>query len=96
MEKNQNNLKVFLIKLISISLAIIIIINVLFNLLTSNIKYFDTLVSFQELENRREYGERLRNDLNDLLKKDYIIKEEDRILLYKLYKKLKSEFESVK
>jgi len=96
MEKNQSNLKVFLIKLISISIAIIIIINVLFNLLTSNIKYFDTLLSFQELETRREYGEQLRSDLNDLLEKDQIIKEEDRILLYKLYKKLKSEFEDVK
>ena len=96
MEKNQSNLKVFLIKLISISIAIIIIINVLFNLLTSNIKYFDKLLSFQELETRREYGEQLRSDLNDLLEKDQIIKEEDRILLYKLYKKLKSEFEDVK
>ena len=96
MEKNQSNLKVFLIKLISISIAIIIIINVLFNLLTSNIKYFDTLLSFQELETRREYGGQLRSDLNDLLEKDQIIKEEDRILLYKLYKKLKSEFEDVK
>ena len=53
-------------------------------------------MSFQELETRREYGEQLRSDLNDLLEKDQIIKEEDRILLYKLYKKLKSEFEDVK
>ena len=90
------NLKVFFIKLISISIAIIIIINVLFNLIISNIKYIDTLQSFSELETRREHADKLRDGLNDLLKKDNIIKEEDKILLYKLYQKLKSEFEEIK
>ena len=95
-DRNQTTLKIFFIKLISISIAIIIIINVLFNLLVSNFEYVDTLLSFNELETRREHAEKLRNNLNDLLKKDNIIKNEDKILLYKLYQKLKSEFEEIK
>ena len=95
MDKDKN-LKIFIIKLISISIAIIIIINVLFNLIISNIKYIDTLQSFSELETRREHADKLRDNLNDLLKKDHIIEEEDKILLYNLYQKLKSEFEEIK
>ena len=94
---NSKNLKFFFIKLVSIFIAIIIAINVLFNLIISDkMKSFDILFSLTELENRRDYGNKLRDNLNELLKKDDIIKEEDKILLYKLYQKLKSEFEEIK
>ena len=94
---DPKNLKIFFIKLVSILIAIIITINVLFNLIISDkMKSFDILFSLSELENRRDYGNKLRNNLNELLKKDDIIKEEDKILLYKLYQKLKSEFEEIK
>ena len=95
--KNPKSLKIFFIKLISIFIATIIAINVLFNLIISNkMESFDILFSLTELENRRDYGNKLRNNLNELLKKDDIINEEDKILLYKLYQKLKSEFEEIK
>ena len=91
------NLKVFFIKLISISIAIILIINTLFNLLLSErFKQIDNLLLFTNVENRQEYGDKLRESLNDLLEKDNLIYEEDKVLLYKLYKKLKSEFEDIK
>ena len=91
------NLKVFFIKLISISIAIILIINTLFNLLLSErFKQIDNLLLFTNVENRQEYGDKLRESLNDLLEKDNLIYEEDKVLLYKLYKKLKSEFEVIK
>ena len=94
---NSKNLKIFFIKLVSIFIAIIITINVLFNLIISDkMKSHDILFSLTELENRRDYGNKLRDNLNELLKKDDIIKEEDKILLYKLYQKLKSEFEEIK
>ena len=94
---NHKNLKIFFIKLISIFIATIIAINVLFNLIISDkMKSFDILFSLSELENRRDYGNKLRDNLNELLKKDDIIKEEDKILLYKLYQKFKSEFEEIK
>ena len=93
---NPKNLKIFFIKLISIFIATIIAINVLLNLIISDkMKYFDILFSLTELENRRDYGNKLRDNLNELLKKDDIIKEEDKILLYKFYQKLKSEFEEI-
>lgn len=90
------NLKIFFIKLISISIVVIISINVLFNLIISDkIKYFDVLFSLTELENRRDYGDKFRDNLKELLKKDDIIKKEDKILLYNLYNKLKSEFKDI-
>ena len=94
---NPKNLKFFFIKLVLIFIATIIAINVLFNLIISDkMKSHDILFSLTELENRRDYGNELRANLNELLKKDDIIKEEDKILLYKLYQKLKSEFEEIK
>ena len=91
------NLKVFFIKLISISIAIILIINTLFNLLLfERFKQIDNLLLFTNVENRQEYGDKLRESLNDLLEKDNLIYEEDKVLLYKLYKKLESEFEDIK
>ena len=94
--RSQKNLKVFFIKLISISIAAFILINVLFNLIIADkIKYLDVLFSLTELENRKDYGDKFRDNLNELLKKDNIIKKEDKILLYDLYKKLRSEFKEI-
>jgi len=83
----EKSLKTFFIKLISISIVIIIIANILFNLLISNVEFINKAVSLTDLENRREHADKLRDSLNDLLKKDNIIKKEDKILLYKLYQK---------
>ena len=95
MEK-EKSLKIFFIKLSSITIAIIIIINVLFNLIISNVGFIEKIITFSEVEKRKAYAEDIRVDLNNLLKKDNIIKQEDKILLYKLYKKLQSEFEDIK
>ena len=97
MDKNikSKNLKLFFIKLISISFAIIIIINILFNLAISNIKYADILLSLEDREVRRIQAGKIRNNLNILLLKDEIIKKEDRVILYKFYQKLKSEFKDL-
>ena len=93
---NKNNLKIFFIKLFSISIAIIIIINVLFNLIISDkMKHLDILLSLDELENRRELGNQLREDLRGLLEKDNLINKEDKILIYKLYQKIKLEFKNI-
>ena len=94
-EKNKKgNLKIFFIKLISISLAIVFVINILFNLIVAD--KFQMLLSISELETRREMGDQMRENIKEMLKKDNLIKEEDKILLYKFYKKIKSEFEDIK
>ena len=82
----KNNLKIFFIKLVSVSLAIIIIINVLFNLIIADkFEQLNVLLSLNELENRRELGNEIRNDLKNLLNKDKLFNKEDKILIYKLY-----------
>ena len=93
--KNSKNLKIFFIKLISIVLAVIIIFNVLFNLLISNSKYLNALLSLSELENRRALANNFRDEIGELLEKDNIIKKKDKILLYKLYEKIRLEFKDI-
>ena len=96
-ESNKNhNLKIFFIKLISISLAIVFVINILFNLIVADkFKSFGLLLSIDELETRRELGNKIRDDIEQILKKEHIIKKEDKLLLYKLYQKVKSEFKDI-
>ena len=48
----EKSLKIFFIKLISISIAIIIIINVLFNLIITNVEFINKIVSLIVLERR--------------------------------------------
>jgi len=86
----QKSLKIFFIKLISISIVIIIIINLTFNLI-----FADRLLLFNKSEFRNEMKEKVRKELNDGLKNEYLISEEDKILLYKLYLKLREEFQNL-
>ena len=96
-EDNKNqNLKIFFIKLISISLAFVFVINILFNLIVADkFKSFGLLLSIDELETRRELGNKIRDDIEQVLKKEHIIKKEDKLLIYKLYQKIKSEFKDI-
>ena len=96
-ENNKNqNLKIFFIKLVSISLAIVFVINILFNLIVADkFKSFGLLLSIDELETRRELGNKIRDDIEQILKKEHIIKKEDKLLIYKLYQKVKSEFKDI-
>lgn len=92
----NNNLKIFFIKLVSISIAIIVVLNALFNLLLADkIEKIDKFLLLTEVQERKELGDRIRNDLKDLLKKDKLINEDDKVLLFKLYKKLKLEFKNI-
>ena len=92
----NNNLKIFFIKLVSISIAIIIVLNALFNLLLADkIEKIDKFLLLTEVQERKELGDRIRNDLKDLLKKDKLINEDDKVLLFRLYKKLKLEFKNI-
>ena len=96
-ENNKNqNLKIFFIKLVSISLAIVFVINILFNLIVADkFKSVGLLLSIDELETRRELGNKIRDDIEQILKKEHIIKKEDKLLIYKLYQKVKSEFKDI-
>ena len=92
----QHNLKFFLIKLVSISIASVIVINLLYNLIfAEKLNKIDKILSLNESKIRNEMKEKIRNELSDGLNKENIIAEEDKILLYKIYIKIKKEFENL-
>ena len=94
--KPQNNYKSFFIKLASISLAIVIVINLLFNLIfAERLEKIDKALSLDKSKTRSEIKQKVRNELSKGLNKENMIDEEDKILLYKLYLKIKKEFESL-
>ena len=93
---SQSNLKIFFIKLILVSVAFIIVINLLFNLIfAERLEKIDKILLLDESLQRNEVKEKIREELADGLKKENMISEEDKILLYKIYLKLKKEFENL-
>lgn len=96
METPKNNLKTFFIKLLSISIAIIIIINLIFNIFfAERLEKLDQLLLLDRSDTRNEIKEKVRNELNEALNKENLIYEEDKVLLYKLYEKIKKEFKEL-
>ena len=95
MEK-QNNLKPVFIKLISIIIAIILIINVVYNLfLADKMEALNKLISLDKSKFRSELRDKVRNEIRDGLEKENILNEEDKVLFYKLYIKIKNEFKDL-
>ena len=93
---SQNNIKSFLIKLISISIASVIVVNLIFNLIfAEKLEKIDKILLLNNSQSRNEMKEKLRNELTDGLNKEHMIAEEDKILLYKIYLKIKKEFENL-
>ena len=89
----KENLRSFFIKLVAISIAVIIIINLIFNiLLGERLEKMDQIMSLSDSTSREEVKKKIRSELNKGLEKDYIFSEEDRVLIYKIYKKIKKEF----
>ena len=94
--RQQNNYKSFFIKLASISLAIVIVINLIFNLIfAERLEKIDKILLLNDNQFRNEIKEKIKNELTDSLNKENILYEEDKILLYKIYLKLKKEFQNL-
>ena len=94
--KKQNNLKSFFIKLISITIAIILVINVVYNLfLADKMEALNKIISLDKSKFRSELRDKVRNEIRDGLEKENILNEEDKVLLYKLYIKIKNEFKDL-
>ena len=95
-KSSQKDLKIFFIKLISISIVILIMINLIFNLfIAERLEKIDKILLLNKKEFRNEIKEKIREELNSGLNKENLIYEEDKILLYKLYQKLKKEFQDI-
>ena len=93
---SQKNLKSFFIKLISVSIASIIVINLIFNIIfAERLEKIDKILLLNNNQFRLVIKEKIKNELTDSLNKENILYEEDKILLYKIYLKLKKEFEAL-
>lgn len=97
MEKNnQNNLKIFFIKVIAITFSIIIIINVTYNLIFADkLENINKLLELNKKENIEELKNKVRIEIKRGLEKDKIINNDDKVLFYKFYKKIKKEFSEI-
>ena len=97
---NQNNekadLKKFFIKLIAVILGVIIVINISYNLIfAEKLETINKLFNLNDKENIELIKDKIRLEIKSGLDKDKILNEEDRMLLYKLYLKLKNEFKEI-
>ena len=93
---SQKTLKSFFIKLISISIASVIVINLIFNIIfAERLEKIDKILLLNNNQFRLKIKEKIKNELTDSLNKENILYEEDKILLYKIYLKLKKEFEAL-
>ena len=93
---SNGRLKFFFIKLVSISIAIILIINFLFNMILSErLDKIDKILSVIDTNERIEIRNKIRNEIENTLNKENLIYEQDKILLFKLYLKIKEEFKNL-
>ena len=95
-DKNKSEIKKFLIKLAAITFAIIVIINVTYNLIfAEKLDNINKLLMLNNKESIDNVKDKIRLEIEKGLNKDNILNEEDKILLYKLYLKIKNEFKEV-
>ena len=92
-EKNSINLKVFFIKLISITVAVIVSINVVFNLILSErLEKIDKIFSMVDVRERKNFKNRLVIEIEKSLEQKEMLNKEDKVIILKLYNKIKNEF----
>ena len=95
--KNKTELKTFFIKLISIVISIIIIINVSYNLIfAEKMESINTLLNINKKENIETLKNKIRIELEKGIEKEKILNDEDAELLYKFYSKIKKEVNNAK
>ena len=94
--KNQKNLKIFFIKLLAVTFSIIIIINATYNLiLADKFENFNKILQLNKKENIESVKNKIRSEIQSGLEKDNLLSEQDKILIYKFYKKIKKEFDEI-
>ena len=92
----KNNLKIFFIKLASITISIIVIINVIYNLiLADKLEKINSLFELDKSKFRNDLRVKIRKEIQNGLEKENILNKEDKILIYNLYKKIQKEFEEI-
>lgn len=93
--KKNRTLKIFFIKLISITIAIIIILNITYNLIfAQRLEKINFIMNLNKKENIEIIKDKIREEIKSGLEKDKILNDEDSILLNKLFLKLRNEFKN--
>ena len=87
----RSNLKVFFVKLISITFAIIIIINVIYNIFLADKMEMINKLSSLDKEAAEVIKNKIRDEIKSGLEKDRILSQEDANLLKKIINKISSE-----
>ena len=83
--RKDNSLKVFFIKLISVTIAFIVIINVTYNLILGDkLEKINSILNLNKKENREQLKNKLRNEIKKGLEKDRILNKEDKDLINRL------------
>ena len=95
-DNNKTDLKKFFIKLFAITLSVVIIINITYNLIFA--KQFENINKLLSLNNKESIElikDKIRFEIKKGLSKDKIMNDEDKILFYKFYLKIKNEFQEI-
>ena len=73
-----------------------LIINMTYNLVIADkLEIVSKIMSFSDVRVRKEMREEFRDIVKESLNKKQILNEEDKIILFYLYKKIKKEFEEI-
>ena len=95
-DNDKATLKKFFIKLIAITFSIIIIINITYNLIfAEKFESINKLLSLSDKESVELIKNKIRSEIKKGLLKDKIINDEDKILFYDFYQKVKKEFQEI-
>tara|TARA_B100000745_G_scaffold97158_1_gene61709 strand:- start:14 stop:316 length:303 start_codon:yes stop_codon:yes gene_type:complete len=95
-DNNKTDLKKFFIKLFAITLSIVIIINITYNLIFARqFENINKLLSLNNKESIELIKDKIRFEMKKGLSKDKIMNDEDKILFYKFYLKIKNEFQEI-
>ena len=89
--KEENNLKVFFIKLIAITFSVIIIINVFYNVFLSDKLDVLNKLSSLDKETAEVIKDKIRSELRSGLEKEKILSDDDALLIRKFIEKISSE-----
>ena len=94
--RNLTDIKKFIIKLVAVTFAIIVVINVTYNLIFADkLENINKLLLLNKKENIESLKDKIRSELKQGLEKDQILNKEDKILIYKFYLKIKNEFKDI-
>ena len=91
MRKPESNLKIFFIKLVAVTFAIILIINVFYNIFLADKLEILNKISNLDKNTAEVLKDKIRSEIKSGIEKDKILSDEDAILIKKFIEKISSE-----